>query len=80
MRGTDHTVLIACLAVGGAILAALIAAVSADIRQRRQLAHDRQLQDLAELRSAPEPGRSGYAAWFLDGSAPARDEPWLSRA
>jgi hypothetical protein len=51
MRGADHTVLIAWLAVGGAILAALIAAVSADIRQRRQLRHDRQLQDLTELRS-----------------------------
>lgn len=51
MRSADHTVLIAWLAVGGAILAALIAAGSADIRQRRQLRHDRQLQDLAELRS-----------------------------
>jgi hypothetical protein len=51
MHSADHTVLIALLAVGGAILAALIAAGSADIRQRRQLRHDRQLQDLAELRS-----------------------------
>lgn len=51
MHGADHTVLIAFLAVGGAILAAIIAAVSADTRQRRQLSHDRQLQDLAELRS-----------------------------
>ena len=51
MPAADHTVLIAWLAVSGAILAALIAAVSADIRQRRQLRHDRQLQDLAELRS-----------------------------
>lgn len=47
----DHTVLIAVLAVGGALLGALIAAVSADIRQRHQLKHDRALHDLAELRS-----------------------------
>jgi hypothetical protein len=47
----DHTVLIASLALIAAIVAALIAAVSADIRQRRQLKHDRHMQDLAELRS-----------------------------
>jgi hypothetical protein len=47
----DHTVLITVLAVGGALIGALIAAVSADIRQRRQLKHDRALKDLAELRS-----------------------------
>lgn len=47
----DHTVFIAVLAVGGALIGALIAAVSADIRQRRQLKHDRALKDLAELRS-----------------------------
>jgi hypothetical protein len=47
----DHTVLIAVLAVGGALIGALIAAVSADTRQRRQLKHDRALEDLAELRS-----------------------------
>jgi hypothetical protein len=47
----DHTVLIALLATGAAILAALIAAVSADMRQRRQLKHSRELQDLTELRS-----------------------------
>jgi hypothetical protein len=47
----DHTVLIAILAVGGALIGALIAAGSADIRQRRQLNHDRGLKDLTELRS-----------------------------
>jgi hypothetical protein len=47
----DHTVLIASLALIAAIIAALIAAISADIRQRRQLKHDRHMQDLAELRS-----------------------------
>ena len=47
----DHTVLIASLALIAAIVAALIAAASADIRQRRQLKHDRHMQDLAELRS-----------------------------
>lgn len=52
MDGTaDHTVLIGVLAAGTAILAAMIAATSADIRQRRQLKEDRQLQDLTELRS-----------------------------
>jgi hypothetical protein len=47
----DHTILIGALAAGTAIVAALIAAVSADMRQRRQLKHDRQLKDLAEIRS-----------------------------
>jgi hypothetical protein len=47
----DHTVLIAVLAVGGALIGALIAAISADIRLRHQLKHDRALNDLAELRS-----------------------------
>jgi len=47
----DHTVLIAFLATGAAVLAAVIAAVSADTRQRRQLRHDRRLHDLTELRS-----------------------------
>jgi hypothetical protein len=51
MRTADHTVLIAFLATGAALLAAVIAAGTADIRQRRQLQHDRQLHDLAELRS-----------------------------
>jgi hypothetical protein len=51
MKAPDHTVLIASLALAAAIVAALIAAVSADMRQRRQLKHDRQMQDLAELRS-----------------------------
>jgi hypothetical protein len=47
----DHTILIGALAAGTAIVAALIAAISADMRQRRQLKHDRQLKDLAEIRS-----------------------------
>lgn len=51
MGAADHTVFIAWLAFSAAVLAALIAAFLADWRQRRQLKHDRQLKDLAELRS-----------------------------
>jgi hypothetical protein len=48
---TDHTIFIATLAAVTAIVAAFIAAGSADMRQRRQLKHDRRMTDLAELRS-----------------------------
>jgi hypothetical protein len=51
MRTADHTVLIASLAVGAAIVAAMIASATAIVVQRRQLKHNRELQDLAELRS-----------------------------
>jgi ABC-type spermidine/putrescine transport system permease subunit II len=50
-KAADHTVLIAVLAVSAAVVAAVIAAATATINQRRQLKHDRQMQDLTELRS-----------------------------
>jgi ABC-type spermidine/putrescine transport system permease subunit II len=50
-KAADHTVLIAVLVVSAAVVAAVIAAATATINQRRQLKHDRQMQDLTELRS-----------------------------
>jgi hypothetical protein len=51
MKTADHTVLIALVAAGTAILAAVIASATAIVLQRRQLEHARELQDLAELRA-----------------------------
>lgn len=60
--GTDHTVFVAVLAALTALAGASVAAISAgmrqrsqlrheEMRQRNQLEHDRDLKDLAELRS-----------------------------
>jgi hypothetical protein len=73
--GTDHTIFVGLLAAGTAIIAALIAAVSADMRQRRQLKHDRRLKDLTELRSVLDEATVAFeetinqVLWLFAGSS-----------
>jgi hypothetical protein len=50
----------ALIAVIGSVIVALIAAVTANARQTSQLDHDRELQDLAELRSILDEGLSAF--------------------